>query len=206
VSSAEAYGDPGTRERLLQAAWDLALEQGLALRLADVAARAGVSRQAVYLHFGDRAGLLLALLARVDQAFSLADLLARVDQARTGVEALDRMVEVHAAYSPRIDALTRILEAHQDQDPAVAAALRDRLDLRRAAHRAVIARIAAEGDLASGWTADTAADLFYAITMPAPWRELTSTCGWSPKQYAQRISQLLHSALIAGRNESPGTE
>jgi AcrR family transcriptional regulator len=112
VSSAEAYGDPGTRERLLQAAWDLALEQGLALRLADVAARAGVSRQAVYLHFGDRAGLLLALLAWVDQAFSLADLLARVDQARTGVEALDRMVEVHAAYSPRIDALTRILEAH----------------------------------------------------------------------------------------------
>jgi hypothetical protein len=38
------------------------------------------------------------------------------------------MVEVPAAYSPRIDALTRILEAHQDQDPAVAAALRDCLD------------------------------------------------------------------------------
>jgi hypothetical protein len=63
-----------------------------------------------------------------------------------------------------------------------------RLDFRRAAHRAVIARIATEGDLASGWTIDTAADLFYAVTMPTPWRELTGTCGWSPKQYAQRIS------------------
>jgi AcrR family transcriptional regulator len=197
VSSAELYGDPDTRERLLQAAWDLALQQGPGLRLADVAARAGLSRQAVYLHFGDRAGLLLALLAWVDQAFKLADLLARVNEAPTGVQALERMVELHATYSPRIDALTRILEAHQDQDPAVSAALRDRLQLRRAAHRAVIARIAAEGDLASEWTVDTAADLFYAVTLPNPWRELTGARGWSASQYAQRVSQLLRRALIA---------
>jgi AcrR family transcriptional regulator len=197
VSSAEPYGDPGTRERLLQAAWDLVPEQGPSLRLADVATRAGVSRQAVYLHFGDRAGLLLALLTWADQALKLGDLLTRVDEARTGAEALERMVEVHAAYSPRIDALARVLEAHQYQDPAVSAALRDRLDFRQAAHRAVIARIAAEGDLANGWTIDNAADLFFAVTMPSPWRELTGSCGWSAKQYAKRMSQLLHRALIA---------
>ena len=197
MSSAEPYGDPETRERLLQAAWDLGLEQGPGLRLADVAARAGVSRQAVYLHFGDRAGLLLALLAWADQAFKLADLLARVNQAPTGAEALGRMVEVHAAYSPRIDALARILEAQQYQDPAVSAALRDRLDFRRAAHRAVIARIAAEGDLASGWTVDAAADLFYAVTLPSPWREMTGTRGWTASQYAKHMYQLLRRALIA---------
>jgi AcrR family transcriptional regulator len=197
MSSAGPYGDPDTRERLLQAAWELVIKQGPGLRLADVATRAGVSRQAVYLHFGDRAGLLLALLAWGDQAFKLGDLLARVNEAPTGVEALERMVEVHAAYSPRIDALARVLEAHQYQDPAVSAALRDRLDFRRAAHRAVIARIAAEGDLANGWTVDTAADLFFAVTMPSPWRELTGTCGWSAGQYATRMSQLLRRTLIA---------
>ena len=196
VSSTELYGDPGTRERLLQAAWDLALEQGPSLRLADVGARAGVSRQAVYLHFGDRAKLLLALLAWGDQALKLGDLPARVIEAPTGAEALDRMVEVHATYSPRIDALVRILEAHQHQDPAVAAALRDRLGIRRAAHRAVIARIASEGDLASGWTVDAAADLFFAVTLPTPWRELTGTCGWSASQYAERMSHFLRRALI----------
>lgn len=196
MSSAEAYGDPETRERLLQAASELALEQGPSLRLADVAARAGVSRQAVYLHFGDRARLLLTLLAWGDQALELGELLARVTEAPTGVEALERMVEVHAVYSPRIDALARILEAHQYQDPAVAAALRDRLDFRRAAHRAVIARIAAEGDLADGWTVDTAADLFFAVTLATPWRELTGSCGWSAGQYAERMSQLLRRALI----------
>jgi len=201
VSSAESYGDPGTHERLLRAAWELALEQGPSLRLADIAARAGVSRQAVYLHFGDRARLLLELLAWADHAFKLGDLLARVTEAPSGVEALQRMVEVHAAYSPRIDALVGILEAHQYQDPAVAAALRDRLDFRRAAHRAVIARIAAEGDLASGWTVDAAADLFFAATLPAPWRELTGARGWSAKQYAERMSQLLRRALIARPEE-----
>ena len=67
--------------------------------------------------------------------------------------------------------------------------MRDRLDFRRAAHRAVIARIAAEGDLASGWTVDIAADLFYAITMPTPWRELT---GQGPAGRAgQRVTGLL---------------
>ena len=197
VSSTGPYGDPETHERLLRAAWELALEQGPSLRLADVAVRAGVTRQAVYLHFGDRSSLLLALLAWGDQAFKLSDLLARVTEARSGVEALERMVEVHAAYSPRIDALARTLEAHQYQDPAVAAALRDRLDFRRAMHRAVIARIAAEGDLADGWTVDTATDLFFAVTLPGPWRELTGACGWSAGQYTERMSQLLRRALIA---------
>jgi hypothetical protein len=108
------------------------------------------------------------------------------------------MVEAHATYSPRIDALARVLEAHQYQDAAVSAALRDRLNFRRAAHRAVIARIAADGDLAEGWSVDTAAELFFAVTMPSPWRELTGTCGWSASQYAKRMSQLLRSALVTG--------
>lgn len=109
------------------------------------------------------------------------------------------MVETHAAFWPRVDAITSILEAHQHQDQAVAAALRDRLDFRRAAHLEVIARIAAEGDLRAGWTIDSAADLFFAVTMPSPWRELTGTCGWSAEQYTDRMSRLLRRALITDR-------
>lgn len=197
MSSDEGYGDPETRERLLRAAWELAFEQGPSLRLADVAARAGVSRQAVYLHFGDRTRLLLALLAWGDHELKLGDLLERVAQAPSGVEALERMVEVHAAYSPRIDALARLLEAQQYTDSAVATALRERLDFRRTAHRGVIARMAAEGDLADEWTVDAAADLFFAVTLPTPWRELTGARRWSTKQYADRMSRFLRNALTA---------
>jgi len=196
VSSTVVYGDPQSRERILRAAWTLLLERGPEIRLADVAKRAGLSRQAVYLHFGDRTHLLLEVLAWGDRELQLDELLTRVRSADSGVEALDRIVEVHAAYSPRIDAVARALEADQYRDQAVAAALRDRLDVRRAAHREVIARIANEGLLAQGWTIDSATDLFAAVTMLGPWRELTEACHWTPEQYAERMSKFVRKALV----------
>ena len=200
MSSPVAYGDPKSRERILRAAWASLLERGPEIRLVDVAMRAGLSRQAVYLHFGDRTHLLLEVLAWGDKELQLDELMARVRDADTGVEALDRIVEVHAAYSPRIDAIARALEADQYRDQAVAAALRDRLAVRRAAHREVIARIASEGLLAEGWTIDSATDLFAAITMLGPWRELTEAGHWTPEQYAERMSKFVRKALVAARD------
>ncbi len=52
-------------------------------------------------------------------------------------------------------------------------------------------------DLASGWTVDTAADLFYGVTLRSPWRDLTGTRDWSANQYAPRMSHFLRRALIA---------
>jgi AcrR family transcriptional regulator len=198
MSSNREYGDPGSRERILRATWDSLLEAGPEIRLADIAELAGLSRQAVYLHFGDRAHLLVEVLAWADQTLELGALLAGVREAVSGVEALERMVDAHAAYSPRIDAVARALEAEQYRDEAVAAALRDRLDFRRAAHREVIARLAAEGALAEGWTIDSATDLFAAVTMLGPWRELTQACGWSAEDYAERMSTFVRRALVAG--------
>ena len=60
--------DPATHTRLLDAAWQEADEHGIErLTLAGVGARAGVSRQAVYLHFGNRATLLVEMAARYDR-------------------------------------------------------------------------------------------------------------------------------------------
>lgn len=197
MSSQAGYGDPETRGRILRVTWDLLLEAGPELRLADVATRAGLSRQAVYLHFGSRAQLLLEVLAWSDRTLALPELLAGVEQATSGIEGLERIIHVHAVYSPRIDAVARALEADQHRDEAVAAALRHRLDFRRSTHRDVIARIAAEGALADGWTIDTATDVLAAVTMLGPWRELTRSGGWSPEQYAERMTRLLRRALIA---------
>lgn len=66
-----------TRLRALDAAFDLAAEVGLtSLTLEDVAARAGVSRQTLYRHFGSRDGLLEALVLREEDWF-----IRRVDSA-----------------------------------------------------------------------------------------------------------------------------
>jgi AcrR family transcriptional regulator len=204
MSSAErAYGDPDTRRRILLATWEVIEEIGADIRISDVAERAGVSRQAIYLHFGDRASLLLALVAFMPETLGFQELLANVFAAESGVEMLRRAVALHSTYSAKIDSVARVLEAAQYQDAALGAAWRDRMKRSRTAHRAIIERIAAEGQLAEGWTVDEAADLFYTITMQGPWRELTRELGWSPEQYAERMASLLLDSLVNnGRGES----
>ena len=48
---------------------------------------------------------------------------------------------------------------------------------RRGHVQRIAERLAAEGELAPGWTAQTAADLIFAVTLPGPWRILTSVIG-----------------------------
>lgn len=198
MSSTESdYGDPDTRRRILEATWELIEERGASIRLVDAADRAGVSRQAVYLHFGDRAGLLLALVEYMPETLRFQELLAHVFDAPTGAEMLQRAVEVHSTYSAKIDSVAQVLEATQYRDKALGAAWRDRMDRSRVAHRAIIQRIADEGQLADGWTVDAAADLFYTFTMQGPWRELTRELGWTPEQYAENVLRLFRRSLLA---------
>jgi hypothetical protein len=70
---------------------------------------------------------------------------------------------------------------------------------RRQMHlRSIVERIAAEGQLAEGWSVDTVVDLIYVVTMPGPWRELTRELGWTAEQYTQNLTRLARSALLTG--------
>lgn len=195
--SAEPYGDPQTRIRILEATWRLVEETGSEFTLADVASQAGVSRQALYLHFGDRSGLLVALVDHIDKSLGSEDLRAQVFGATTGAESLRRWVETMSWYSAKIDAVTKVLETAQYRDEAMAAAHRNRMDRRQGLLQAISDRIAGEGGLAEGWTQEVAAQLAYAVTMPAVWRELTRELGWTAEDYADRIWKLLERALVS---------
>jgi len=74
---------PSTEERILDAAEQCMGRLGLRrVSMGDVAAQAGVSRGSVYLHFGDRASLLDAVLSRVATRF-VASSEAAVRRRRT---------------------------------------------------------------------------------------------------------------------------
>jgi AcrR family transcriptional regulator len=192
------YGDPDTRARVLQATWALVEERGANFRLADAAARAGVSRQTVYLHFGDRVGLFVALVDHIDLSLGSLDLRESVFTAPDGVESLRRWIEIMSTYTARIDSVCRVLELGQYDDPALSAAWRDRMRRRRNDLVGwIVDRIAKEGRLAPGWTAGTAADLVYVVTMPAAWRELVHELGWSHAAYAEAMTAMLMRAFVA---------
>lgn len=207
MSSLErSYGEPETRRQILVAAREVLGQSGGALTMAGVAKGAGVSRQAVYLHFGDRSGLLVAMVQFIDESLGSAELKAHMWAAPTGAETLQRWVDVLSTYTGEIDADTRVLEAGQYEDDALAAAWRDRMNGRRAIIRTIVERIVADGDLAPVWTVDAAVDLIYVVTMPGLWRELIREQGWTPAKYAEHVSRLLCCGILVSGSSSPQDE
>ncbi len=73
-----------TRTRILEVTWRL-MEQhrGQGVRMSDIAKAAGISRQAVYLHFGSRTELMIATSNYVDEVKGLNERLKRLQTAST---------------------------------------------------------------------------------------------------------------------------
>jgi AcrR family transcriptional regulator len=132
----------------------------------------------------------------MDESLDKENVVAEILGAPTGEEALERMVRGLSVYTARVDSVARVLEAFQYQDDAVAAAWRNRMNLRVEQTRRIVQRIADDGRLADGWTVATATDLCYTILMPGPWRELVRARGWSPQQYADHMIRLLRRSLL----------
>ena len=184
------YGDPTTRRQILAAAWELIEEGDIALRLSDVGAQAGVSRRAIYLHFGDRAGLLAALVEHMDESIDVRSVAEPIWSATSTPELLAAVVAFYSYLNPRVDSVARVLESRPD-DAAARAAWRSRMEMRRQLHRDVLMRIRDQGDLAHGWTVETAADVLHALMLPAVWRELVHEIGWSVEDCRAHMTTVL---------------
>ena len=192
-----SYGDPETRTRILTVAWELIAERGSGLKLSEVAEHAEVSRQAVYLHFGDRNGLLLALVQHMDDTLALGDSLAEVFAAPTGAELLERAMRVNAEFWAGVVPVAQVLEAAQYDDEALGAAWRDRMQLRQNVFTMMIQQIADRDELADDWTIDDAAAVLYAIAHFDTWRELTRQLNWTDDHYVENLTRLLRRSLLA---------
>jgi AcrR family transcriptional regulator len=189
------YGDPATRKRILEVTQELLVERGSGLRLKEVAARAGVSRQSLYLHFGDRQGLILALVRHMDETLQLADLLAHVYAAKSGQQLLERAIRLSTEFWRTVAPVAGVLVGNQEDD-ALRAAWRDRMTFRRKTFRRMAEQLDDMGELAPSWNVDDASALLYAVTHFDSWRELTGELGWSDDHYVEAMASLLGRALL----------
>lgn len=196
MSSAGTYGDPATRERILDATWELTAEKGARLTLADAASRASVSRQAVYLHFGDRAGLLVALVQHIDDRLDLRDSLVRVHAAVDGASLLEEAMRLNTTFWSQVLPIAQVLEAAQHDDEALGAAWRDRMQYRQQTFRAMAEALAERDELDHTWTVDEAAATLYAVGHFDTWRELVLELDWTHDQYVEAMTRLLSRALL----------
>ncbi|HEX5501446.1 MAG TPA: TetR/AcrR family transcriptional regulator [Thermomicrobiales bacterium] len=190
-------GEPDTRTRILAATWRLMEERrGQGVRLSDIARAAGVSRQAVYLHFGSRATLLVATVRYADRTRGLTERLGPFRAAATGVEALDAFVDFWGHYIPDMYGLARALLDARATDEGAAAAWDDRMAAVRGGCRLIVAALARDGTLAPGWTPDEATDTLWALLSVAVWEQLVIDRGRSVDEYVRWLRAALRRAFV----------
>jgi AcrR family transcriptional regulator len=167
-----------TQQKILNAAFSCA-ERTAGFTMADVAHEAGLSRQAVYLHFPDRAGLLSALLARIG-AEQTSDGMRSAPSARAALTALvARLAETY----PKVWPVARALGGEVADDGL------------HADCQALAERFRAEGALAHHLSPSVATDLLATLLSLAVWKELVIGRGWESARYKSHISFLAAGAV-----------
>ncbi len=186
-----------TRTRILKATWHL-MEQrhGLGVKMSDIASAAGISRQAVYLHFATRTELMIATVNYVDEIKGLNERLNQLKQARNGAELLDACVDVWGNYIPEIYGLAKALMMTRDTDEATAAAWNGSMACLREVCQDIIDTLDRENQLASEWPKTQAVELFMTLISIQNWEQLTTECGWSTTQYVTRMKTLLRHTFV----------
>jgi AcrR family transcriptional regulator len=157
----------------------------------------GISRQALYLHFPDRAQLMLALVAHVDEKEQLQAGIAAVTQAADAAGAIRAWAHVQTWHNPKIAALARALDETRHADPAAAAAWADRMADRMRGAAFITERLRAEGRLDPTWTPTEAAVLLMELASFHVWDDLVNDAKIPPGRYIEIITVTALSALGA---------
>ena len=186
-----------TCTRILVATVDMLEKQGgRGVRMSDIAKAAGISRQAVYLHFASRAELLVAATKHLDEVLDLDRRLAPSRAAKSGIERLHLYIECWGRYVPEIYGVAKALILAQDGDAAAAAAWNDRMLAMRDGCRAAIEALHTDGTLAPEWTPKKATDVLWTMLLVPNWENLTTECGWSTQEYVRRMKTLAQRTFV----------
>jgi AcrR family transcriptional regulator len=169
-----------TRLTILQAAWDRLSKPDDPARLEDIAADADVTRQSVYLHFGSRTGLLIALVDHMDDVLELNKRIAELRAVTDPVVAFEQTLRLAPT------------------DPDAAAAFDDRMKLRLRGLTDVLRTVEEQGKLSPDWTARQAAEACWQAGHPSSYELLVVGRGWSVKTYERWLWHVGRSLLAPG--------
>ncbi len=197
-SDSMAVGAPETRTRILKAALALLeASQGKGVRMTDIAKRAGITRQALYLHFHTRAALLIATTYYLDELKGVEERLVASRTAQTGLERLDAFIEAWGNYIPEIYGIAKALLAMRDTDEAAAAAWDERMQDMREGCEAAVNALNRDDMLSPDHSPDKATDILWTMLSVRNWEQLTIECGWPQQKYIGTLKSLARRIFVA---------
>jgi AcrR family transcriptional regulator len=193
--------DAATRDHILRTTRALLEEHGWpGVGLEQVARAAGISREALHLHFSSRPMLLLALVEFVDGQEGLDAMVEHVQGAPTALEELDRLVWFSATYEPRIRVAALAHDAARRGDDELEKAWQARMRTRRQLCLHAVERLQEDGVLAGGFGRDDAADVLWALLSMRVHESLVTDRRWSKRRYEQHLRRLLRRALTTAQD------
>lgn len=186
-----------TQTRILEATRQLLEQSGSkGVRMGDIASTAGVSRQAVYLHFASRDELMIATRKYVDDMIGLDDRLKALQTPTTGTDLLEAIVDVWGHYVADIYAIDKAMMSTLETDEAKIEVWRDCMLGLKETCRKTISSLKREKRLASGWSQNEAVEMFMTVLSIDNWERLTLEYGWSTGQYVKKMKTLLKRAFV----------
>lgn len=202
-----------TRLRILQAAYELFVDQGYgATTLQGIAERAGVAVQTIYFAFGNKPSLLKELvdvtIAGDDQPIPTMqrDWFREALAADTAEAHLYAHVQGTCQVLQRVAPIMDVLRAAGAQDPSLAGMWQQdtdpRLEVQTATARNLVAKPGAKPDL----SVEHAADLLFGLLSPQLYLLFVRDRGWAPERWERWVYETLRTQLCSSARRSAATK
>ncbi len=191
-------GRPETRTQILEAARELFEDLGYhGAGLGAVATKAGVSRQAIYLHFPSKVELLTALHHHIFST-DVVPVLQRhpLTDDMTAMDALNATIAVDVEVVARVWRIHEALTVARRQHPEVDKTLRPREDDRYAELLDVARRLERDGTLSRTGAQDVA-DMMWGLINIGTYRNLVIERGWSLERYRAWVQDTIRLQVAA---------
>ena len=182
-----------TRERIIETTRAL-LPTAADLSVDEIAARAEVSVQTLYTHFGSKRGLLLAVIDTLQRDVGLYADFETVWSSPDGETALRRMLASTFRLWHKAWPLVSFTERVRRTDEEIRRYLLEVDGYRRSDLVWITERLLEERRLRAGLDGRTAAELAFGLSIPSVYEELVVLQGWS----LQRATQAVERAAVAG--------
>ena len=164
--------------------------------MAEIADAVSMTRQSIYVHFGSRGGLLIALVRRADERFRIWESFARAMEVDDPRDRLDACLAAWLDFVPKIHPVATDLIRLRATDVDAHRAWTDRMDDLHGFFKKLVRSLSDQDALAENWSVARGADYLWTSCSVQTWDLLVGDRGWSRKNTNKVIRETIGQTLL----------